>query len=91
MRQLETEKRNLERKIQSQRSKSYERGEKAAGDCGGGSSSLLVGLGGSSSALALEQENRDLKLRIRRLEAQLAEKEAELARHRSMEHTRYIY
>lgn len=76
---LESEKRSLERKIQSSRSKSYERPEKSIGDireCGASSSNIL------------EQENRELKLKIRRLEALLAEKEAELARIKASEHSR---
>lgn len=69
----------MERKIQSSRSKSYERPEKSIGDireCGVSSSNLL------------DQENRELKLKIRRLEALLAEKEAELARFKASEHSR---
>nr|CAD7568360.1 unnamed protein product [Timema californicum] len=71
VRQLEAEKRSMERTVAAGHSKSsYElRPEKSSGD--------------RESAALLEQENRELKLRIRRLESQLAEKEAELTRLRA--------
>lgn len=70
VRHLENEKRSLERKVQSSRSKSYERPEKASHDtlCSGRDTNQL------------ECENRELKHKVRRLEALLEEKEAELAR-----------
>ena len=78
MRLLEVDKRNLERQLSSAksgavRSKSYERPEKAHAEL----------VGSSITAEHLEQENRDLRLRIRRLETMLAEKEAKLVRFKS--------
>ncbi|KAL6255819.1 hypothetical protein P5V15_013062 [Pogonomyrmex californicus] len=75
---LEADKRNLERQITSSktastRSKSYERPEKAH----------IELLGTSYSLDHLEHENRELRLKIRKLETQLAEKEAELIRMKS--------
>ncbi|KAL0100440.1 hypothetical protein PUN28_019642 [Cardiocondyla obscurior] len=74
---LEADKRNLERQLASgktsARSKSYERPEKAHVEL----------LGTSYSLDNLEHENRELRLKIRKLEAQLAEKEAELIRMKS--------
>lgn len=75
VRQLETENRNLERnaaKSQSvSRSKSYERPEKYE----------LEALSSTDrDSTRLEQENRDLKMKIARLENELAERETELAR-----------
>ncbi|XP_014470851.1 PREDICTED: centromere-associated protein E [Dinoponera quadriceps] len=75
---LEADKRNLERQVASAktnviRSKSYERPEKAHVEL----------LGTSYSLDNLEHENRELRLKIRRLETQLAEKEAELIRVKS--------
>ncbi|XP_072755819.1 uncharacterized protein Root [Anoplolepis gracilipes] len=74
---LEADKRNLERQIvaskTSVRSKSYERPEKAH----------IELLGTSYSLDNLEHENRELRLKIRKLETQLAEKEAELIRIKS--------
>lgn len=69
LRHLENEKRSLERKMLS-RSKSYERPEKASHEtlCSGRDSNQL------------ESENRELRHKVRRLESQLEEKEAELAR-----------
>jgi hypothetical protein len=46
-------------------------------------------IGGSSSNIAMEQENKDLKAKIRMLENQLAEKEAELAYYKK-EQSRYV-
>lgn len=68
----------MERQLSSSRasnirSKSYERPEKAQ----------IELIGSNISVDNLEQENRDLRLRIRRLETQLAEKEAELIRAKS--------
>ncbi|XP_043473527.1 rootletin isoform X3 [Leptopilina heterotoma] len=76
---LESDKRNLERQLASirpgsVRSKSYERPEKAHVEL----------LGSCATIENLEQENRDLRLRIRRLETQLSEKEAELLRVKSI-------
>ncbi|KAK2575631.1 hypothetical protein KPH14_011894 [Odynerus spinipes] len=76
---LETEKRSLEHQVSALkssgiRSKSYERPEKAH----------IELLGTSYSFDSLEQENRELRLKIRRLETQLAEKEAELLRTKSI-------
>ncbi|KAF7402943.1 hypothetical protein HZH66_005210 [Vespula vulgaris] len=76
---LETEKRTLENQVSTlksvgTRSKSYERPEKAH----------IELLGSSYSFDNLEQENRELRLKIRRLETQLAEKEAELIRAKSI-------
>lgn len=76
---MESDKRNLERQLASirpgsVRSKSYERPEKAHVEL----------LGSCATIESLEQENRDLRLRIRRLETQLAEKEAELLRVKSI-------
>ena len=76
---MEVDKRNLERQLASMRpgsvrSKSYERPEKAHAEL----------LGSSATIESLEQENRELRLKIRRLETQLAEKEAELMRVKSM-------
>ncbi|GAB1869589.1 Rootletin [Camponotus japonicus] len=75
---LEADKRNLERQIAAGktsviRSKSYERPEKAH----------IELLGTSYSLDNLEHENRELRLKIRKLETQLAEKEAELIRIKS--------
>ncbi|XP_012540791.1 rootletin [Monomorium pharaonis] len=74
---LEADKRNLERQIASgktsARSKSYERPEKAHMEL----------LGTCYSLDSLEHENRELRLKIRKLETQLAEKEAELIRMKS--------
>ncbi|XP_077281306.1 ciliary rootlet coiled-coil, rootletin isoform X2 [Temnothorax americanus] len=75
---LEADKRNLERQIAScksscMRSKSYERPEKAHVEL----------LGTSYSLDNLEHENRELRSKIRKLETQLAEKEAELIRLKS--------
>ncbi|KAK6626450.1 hypothetical protein RUM44_008923 [Polyplax serrata] len=75
VRQLEAEKRSLERQVSRSalsRSKSFERQEKGAGF-----------QGDSPFQSRLEQENRELRAKIRYLEAQLAEKEAELARLKS--------
>lgn len=78
MKLLEADKRNLERQIAAGktsviRSKSYERPEKAH----------IELLGTSYSLDNLEHENRELRLKIRKLETQLAEKEAELIRIKS--------
>ncbi|CAD6231744.1 GSCOCG00001565001-RA-CDS [Cotesia congregata] len=75
VRLLEVDKRNLERQLASARasggrSKSYERPEKAHVEL----------MGSNVSVDLLEQENRDLRLKIRRLETLLAEKEAEHVR-----------
>ncbi|XP_066581176.1 centrosome-associated protein CEP250 [Prorops nasuta] len=75
---LETEKRNLERQLSSLkssniRSKGYESCEKHVEFMG---SNLTIDV--------LEQENRELKLKIRRLETQLAEKETELIKTKSL-------
>ncbi|XP_012287068.1 rootletin isoform X2 [Orussus abietinus] len=72
---LESDKQNLERQASSTRpssirSKSYERPEKAQAELAGSAVTIEC----------FEQENKELRLKIRRLEAQLAEKEAELAR-----------
>ena len=79
MKLLEVDKRNLERQLTSMRpgnvrSKSYERPEKAH----------IELLGSNTTIESLEQENRELRLKIRRLETQLAEKEAELMRIKSL-------
>lgn len=69
VRQLEMEKRNLERSYgKAGRSKSYERPEK-----------LLTGITDGSLAI-LEEENRDLRLKLRKMESLLTEKETELSR-----------
>lgn len=60
-------------KSTSARSKSYERPEKAHAEL----------LGSSFDLDHFEQENRELRLKVRRLETQLAEKEAELVRVKS--------
>lgn len=77
MKLLEADKRNLERQLSllksTSRSKSYERYEKAHAEL----------LGTSFDIEHYEQENRELRLRVRRLETQLAEKEAELIRMKS--------
>lgn len=78
MKLLEADKRNLERQIAAGktsviRSKSYERPEKAH----------IELLGTSYSLDNLEHENRELRLKIRKLETQLAEKETELIRIKS--------
>lgn len=69
---LESEKRNLERQLSSSRSgyrsKSYERPEKA----------YVELIGSSISIDALEHENRELRLKVRKLESSLAEKESEI-------------
>jgi rootletin len=75
---LENEKRSLERQLSSarssgMRSKSYERQEKAHAEL----------LGSGYGPEQLEQENRELRLKMRRLECQLAEREAEVARLKS--------
>lgn len=73
IRQLESDKRSLERAITNAKSSgmnNYERPEK----------SIIYGDSGAD-ALHLEQECRELRLKVRRLESQLAEKEAECARH----------
>ncbi|XP_014271469.1 rootletin isoform X1 [Halyomorpha halys] len=82
IRQLEGDKRTLERKLHSSRSKSYERGDKISSR-EWGEESLL----GSAQHL-LEQENLELKTKIRRLENELLEKEAELQRLRNLEFER---
>jgi rootletin len=74
---LESDKRNLEHQITAVksgviRSKSYERPEKA----------YIELLGTSYSLDSLERENKELRLKIHKLENQLAEKEAELMRMR---------
>lgn len=79
MKLLEADKRNLERQVTSTRAsvirgKGYERPEKAHMEL----------LGTSYSLDNLEHENRELRLKIRRLETQLAEKEAELIRVKSI-------
>ncbi|XP_060523589.1 rootletin isoform X2 [Cylas formicarius] len=73
LRQLEAENRNLERLASkvSSRAKSYELPEKYESDIS------------SSEINKYEQENRDLRLKISRLESELAEKEAEVARLRN--------
>lgn len=75
MRQLESEKRNIERVASKAattvRSKSYERPEKYETD------STITELD------RYEQENRELRLKISRLENDLSEKESELTRLRS--------
>ncbi|KAG7207976.1 hypothetical protein KM043_009556 [Ampulex compressa] len=76
---LEADKRNLERQLSTvkssgSRSKSYERPEKAHTEL----------LGSSFDIDNLEQENRDLRLKIRRLENQLVEKEAEVIKLKSI-------
>ncbi|XP_076662657.1 ciliary rootlet coiled-coil, rootletin isoform X2 [Andrena cerasifolii] len=84
---LETDKRNLERQLSllkstSARSKSYERPEKAHTEL----------LGSSFDLDHFEQENRELRLKLRRLETQLAEKEAELIRVKSSyTHTHSVF
>ena len=71
MRQLETERRNLEHSVaKSTTSKSYERPEKYELELG-------------NQDRVLEQENRELRLKISRLESELSEKEAELGRLRA--------
>lgn len=57
-------------KSSGMRSKSYERPEKTQAEI----------LASSFGLEQLEQENRDLRLRVRRLECQLSEKEAEIMR-----------
>lgn len=86
MKLLEADKRNLERQLSlyksTSRSKSYERPEKAHAEL----------LGTSFDIDHFEQENRELRLKVRRLETQLAEKEAELIRVKSSYvHTHSIY
>lgn len=87
MKLLETDKRNLERQLSllkstSVHSKSYERPEKAHAEL----------LGTSFDVDHYEQENRELRLKVRRLETQLAEKEAELIRVKSSyAHTHSIF
>lgn len=87
MKLLETDKRNLERQLSllkstSARSKSYERPEKAHTEL----------LGSSFDLDHFEQENRELRLKLRRLETQLAEKEAELIRVKSSyTHTHSVF
>lgn len=74
IRQLETDKRSLERAIttaKSARSKSYERPEKPV---------IYGEVDSSTECLHHEQEIRELRLKVRRLESQLAEKEAEITR-----------
>lgn len=83
---MEADKRNLERQLallkSTNRSKSYERPEKAHVEL----------LGTSFDTDHYEQENRELRLKVRRLETQLAEKEAELIRVKSSYgHTHSIY
>lgn len=79
VRLLEADKRNLERQLASVRagggrSKSYERPEKAHSEL----------MGSNVSVELLEQENRELRLKIRRLEALLAEKESEIVRYKTI-------
>lgn len=86
MKLLEADKRNLERQLSlfksTSRSKSYERSEKAHVEL----------LGTSFDIDHYEQENRELRLKVRRLETQLAEKEAELIRMKSSyNHTHSIF
>lgn len=80
MHELESEKRNLERQVakggSTPRSKSYERPEKYDFDTST-----------ADSTDRMQQENRELRMRISRLEAQLADKEAELNRLRSQRPT----
>ncbi|XP_026278331.2 rootletin isoform X2 [Frankliniella occidentalis] len=75
---LETEKRTLERTItKGGRSRSYDRNREAT------EKELdMVDSAGSGLSQVLEQENRELRMRVRRLEAMLAEKENELLRAR---------
>lgn len=61
------------------RSKSYERPEK--------SDSFEVDSMTTKRDALLEQENRELRLKIRRLESELADREAELLKARSMRPT----
>lgn len=93
MRQLESEKRSLERKLHASRSKSYERGEKGSREWDVGDSVIGMGIGGGggiggSTNLLLEQENIELKARVRSLEAELSKKEAELLRLKSLDFSR---
>lgn len=86
MKLLEADKRNLERQLSlfksTNRSKSYERYEKAHTEL----------LGTSFDIDHYEQENRELRLKVRRLETQLAEKEAELIRLKSSyTHTHSVF
>lgn len=85
IRQLENEKHSLERQLAKSRtrSKSYERSEKLdlyETD----SSGVRFDLDSSNKRESqLEQENRELRSKIRRLETELTEKEAELIRMKS--------
>ncbi|XP_073992313.1 ciliary rootlet coiled-coil, rootletin isoform X3 [Rhodnius prolixus] len=93
VRQLESEKRSLERKLHASRSKSYERGEKGSREWDVGDSVIGMGIGGGggiggSTNLLLEQENIELKARVRSLEAELSKKEAELLRLKSLDFSR---
>lgn len=74
VRQLEAERRNIERQsaVKSDRGKTYERPEKYEAD------SAITELD------RCEQENRDLKHKIASLEAELNEKESELLRLRTL-------
>uniref|UniRef100_A0ABD2WUT6 Rootletin-like coiled-coil domain-containing protein n=1 Tax=Trichogramma kaykai TaxID=54128 RepID=A0ABD2WUT6_9HYME len=78
---LENDKRNLERQVSSSRmrSKSYERPEKIL------TSELSIEQ--SLNNDQLEQENRELRAKVRRLEKQLADREAEISRLKAQVHS----
>lgn len=77
----------LERKLNAERGKSHDRMEcenaLQVSSAFGGYSSLNLSY--------LEHENKDLKQRCNQLEAQIAEKEAELARLRAKDFSRFIF
>lgn len=84
LRRVENEKKMLERKLHVERTRSHDKME---------SSDLLqshLAFGTSSNVNVsyLEHENKDLKQKCNQLEAQLAEKEAELARLRLRDFSR---
>ncbi|CAG9769436.1 unnamed protein product [Ceutorhynchus assimilis] len=87
MRQLEVENRNLERLASksSGRSKSYDKPEKTFEKLEKSYERMdkYESDASMSELEKYEQENRDLRIRVARLETDLAEKEAELARLRS--------
>lgn len=90
LRRLENEKRNLERKMTMMRSKSYDRSDVSgigAAEIGAAPSTFVSAASGLNICL-IEHENKELKEKCNRLEAQLMEKENELAKLRVKDFSR---
>ncbi|XP_058812044.1 rootletin isoform X2 [Topomyia yanbarensis] len=94
VRHLENERRGLEKSSKFSGHVQFDRSEKNTTDCGELDSNRLEAssFGGSATGLKfscgldhtqIEQESRELRMKVRRLETLLAEKEAELARARA--------